>query len=59
MTAENSDLLTAGKMAKALDVPDGKVKKAIESLGIIPEVKKGACNYYSKETLAKVKKAIR
>ena len=59
MTAEKSDLLTAGKMAKALGVPDGKVKKAIESLGIKPEVKKGACNYYSREALAKIKNALK
>jgi len=59
MTAEKSDLLTAGKMAKALGVPDGKVKKAIESLGIKPDIKKGACNYYSREALAKIKNALK
>lgn len=59
MAAEQSDLLTAGKMAKELGVSDGKVKKAIESLGIKPEVKKGACNYYSREALAQIKKVIK
>lgn len=59
MAEEKSDLFTAGKMAKELGVADGKVKKAIESLGIRPEVKKGACNYYSKEALAKIKDALK
>jgi hypothetical protein len=58
MAEEKSDLFTAGKIAKELGVADGKVKKAIESLGIKPELKKGACNYYSKEALDKIKNVL-
>lgn len=52
------DLLTAGKIAKELGVSDAKVKKAIKELGLEPEAKKGACSYYSKAQVAKIKKAV-
>ncbi len=58
MAAEKSDLLTAGNIAKALKVPDAKVKKAIQTLGIKPVAKKGVCSYYSKDVVPKVKAAI-
>ena len=38
---------------------DAKVKKAIKELGIKPEVKKGVCNYYSLNALAKVKAGLK
>ncbi len=53
------DLLTAGNIAKELKVSDGKVKKAIQELGIKPKTKKGVCNYYSKDTIARIKAAIK
>jgi hypothetical protein len=53
-----ADLLTAGNIAKTFGVSDAKVKKAIQTLGIKPEVKKGVCNYYGKDVVAKVKKAL-
>lgn len=59
MATEQSDLLTAGNIAKALKVTDAKVKKAIQTLGIKPAAKKGVCNYYSKEIVPKIKAAIR
>jgi hypothetical protein len=59
MAEETKDLLTAGNIAKALGVPDGKVKKAIQALGIKPVAKKGVCSYYSKDAVAKVKSAVR
>jgi len=59
MKAEQSDLLTAGNIAKTLSVSDAKVKKAITELGIKPTAKKGICNLYSKEMLAKIKAAIK
>ena len=59
MAQEKSDLLTAGNIAKTLGVPDAKVKKAIQTLGIKPQAKKGVCNYYSKDTVAKIKVAIK
>jgi hypothetical protein len=58
MTTEKSQLLTAGNIAKTLGVSDARVKKAIQQLHIKPQAKKGLCNYYSKEILAKVKGAV-
>ncbi|MFA4924743.1 MAG: hypothetical protein WC557_11165 [Ignavibacteriaceae bacterium] len=59
MKTEQADLLTAGNIAKALSVSDAKVKKAITELGLKPTAKKGICNLYSKEILAKVKAALK
>jgi hypothetical protein len=59
MATEKSDLLTAGNIAKILKVPDSKVKNAIKILGIKPTAKKGVCCYYSKDTIAKIKSAIK
>ncbi len=59
MKAEQSDLLTTGNIAKVLSISDAKVKKAITELGIKPTAKKGICNLYSKEVLAKVKTAVK
>ena len=54
-----SDLMTAGNIAKELAVPDAKVKKAIADLKIKPVAKKGACSYYSRDVLAKIKAAAK
>jgi len=35
------------------------VKKIILDLGIPPNAKKGVCTYYGKETVAKVKAALK
>jgi hypothetical protein len=59
MTNEKTDLLTAANMAKALGVSDARVKKAIQVLGIKPQAKKGVCNYYSKDTLARIKASLK
>lgn len=59
MKTEQTDLLTAGNIAKALSISDAKVKKAITELGIKPTAKKGICNLYSKEALVKVKAALK
>ena len=53
------ELLTAGTIAKELKVSGAKVSKAIQTLGIKPEMKKGVCNYYSKEALKKIKTALK
>ena len=45
-------------IAKALGVPDAKVKKAIKDLGLQPKAKKGVCNYYSRDALNKLKSAV-
>lgn len=59
MPTEKTDLLTAGNIAKELAVSDAKVKKAIQELGIKPKAKKGVCNYYSKDTVSKIKAALK
>jgi hypothetical protein len=59
MATEISDLLTAGNIAKTLGMPDAKVKNAIKTLGIKPTAKKGVCSYYSKDTVAKLKKVLK
>jgi len=56
--AKNDDLLTAGAIAKAIGASDAKVKSAIKTLGIQPKAKKGVCNYYGPDAVAKVKKAL-
>ena len=52
-------MFTAGKIAQSLSVPGPQVKKAIQQLGIKPIAKKGACSYYSRDTIAKVKSALK
>jgi hypothetical protein len=59
MKDAKSDLLTAGNIAKELAVPGAKVKKAILDLGIKPAAKKGVCNYYSRDILAKIKSVVK
>lgn len=59
MPNEKTDLMTAANIAKQLSVSDAKVKKAIQTLGIQPAAKKGVCNYYSKDTIAKVKSTLK
>jgi hypothetical protein len=59
MKTEETDLLTAGKIAKALSVSDAKVKKAIADLGIKPKAKKGICNLYGKDAVTKIKSALK
>ncbi len=59
MATQTADLLTAANIARALGVSDAKVKKAIQSLGIKPQAKKGVCSYYAKEAVAKVKTALK
>ncbi len=59
MKNEKTDLLTAGNIAKQLAVTDAKVKKAIQELGLKPAAKKGVCNYYSKDAIAKIKSLVK
>lgn len=49
------ELLTAGKLAKELNVPEKKIKEAIEKAGIQPDAVKGPCKYYGPATVAKIK----
>ena len=57
-TDKGGEMYTAGKLAKALGVSQGKVKKFIEAEGIQPDEVKGACKYYGPATLERVKAAL-
>jgi hypothetical protein len=59
MAATQSHLLTAANIAKSLGVSDGKVKKAMQTLGIKPAAKNGVCNLYSKDVIPKLKGALK
>lgn len=59
MATGTTDLLTAGTIAKTLSLPDAKVKKAIQTLGIKPAAKKGVCNYYATDAVAKIRNAVK
>jgi hypothetical protein len=55
---EGGALYTAGKLAEALGVSQGKVKKLLVELGIEHCSAKGACKYYDQAALEKVKAAL-
>jgi hypothetical protein len=55
---DKEDLLTSGGIAKELGVSDAKVKKAINQLAIQPKTKKGACSYYSRDELTRIKETL-
>ena len=57
-TEKKDDVLTAGNIAKALGASDAKVKKAIKDLAIQPAAKRGACNLYSRDAVAKIRVAV-
>lgn len=52
------ELLTAGKIAQALQVSPKQVKEAIEKAGVQADVVKGGCNYYGPKTVQKIKAAL-
>lgn len=51
--------ITAGNIAKELGASPAQVKKAIEALKLAPAAKKGACSYYSRDQVKKIKGAIK
>lgn len=55
---DNTELLTAGKIAAELKVPGPQVKKAIAALKLKPTVVKGGCSYFARSALPKIKKAL-
>lgn len=59
MPTETPTLLTASAMAKAINVSDAKVKKAITELGLVPTSKKGCCTYFTSEDQKKVKAVLK
>ncbi len=52
-------MYTAGKMAEALGLSAGKVKKLLEELKIKEDSVKGACKYYGEAALKKLKAAAK
>ena len=55
---DDGDLLSTGKIAEELGATPAKVKKAIGELGLKPASTKGACSYYTRASLAKIKAAL-
>ena len=58
-TEKSEQLLTAGKLAEALGVSQGKVKKLIEQHDIQPDEVKRGCKYYGSATLGKLEAALK
>ncbi len=52
-------LYTTGKLAEALGISAGKVKKLIGELKIKEDSVKGVCKYYGDATLKKLKAAAK
>jgi plasmid maintenance system antidote protein VapI len=50
-----AELYTAGKLAKALGVSQGQVKKIVEAEKIEPDEVKRGCKYYGEATAEKIK----
>ncbi|KKL51531.1 hypothetical protein LCGC14_2294540 [marine sediment metagenome] len=60
MSANNAaELYTAGKLAEALEISQGKVKKLIQVHGIEPDEIKRGCKYYGQSTLQKLKAEVK
>jgi hypothetical protein len=54
-TTNKEELLTAGKLAEALGVSPGRVRKLISEHGIEPNEIKRGCRYYGTGTLERLK----
>lgn len=59
MAESKPEYLTAGAIAKELKISGTAVSKAIQTLGLKPEMKKGPCNYYSQDALKKIKTSLK
>lgn len=55
----DEELLTAGKIAKALGISAGKVSSYIKEKGLEPDKTKGSCKYYGPKTVANIKKNVK
>jgi plasmid maintenance system antidote protein VapI len=53
------EMLTAKKVADKLGVKPKQVQDLIKAKGIEPDQTKGACKYYGKKTVAKIKKGLK
>jgi predicted transcriptional regulator len=52
-------LLTAGKIAEAIGVSQGKVSKYIRDQSIEPDETKGRCGYFGAEKVRLIEKALK
>jgi hypothetical protein len=52
---KNDELLTAGKIAQALNAKPADVKKAIAALKLEPDAVKGGCSYFGPSKVEKIK----
>ncbi len=52
-------LYSTGKLAEALGLPAGKVKKLIDELKVKEDAVKGVCKYYGEAALKKLKAAAK
>lgn len=59
MPAEKTDLLSTGAIAKELGVSGALVSKTIKTLNLKPDSKKGVYSYYSKDSVKKIKAALK
>ncbi len=60
MSANNAaELYTAGKLAEALEISQGKVKKLIQDHKIEPDEIKRGCKYNGQSTLQKLKAEVK
>jgi len=58
MAKKTDGMYSAGKIGKAIGVSAPKVKKAIEKLGLEPDLVYCGCNYYTEDTKNKIEKAV-
>jgi hypothetical protein len=59
MASKNAEeMFTAGKLAEALGVSQGKVKKLLEELEIEPDEVKRGCKYYGSATIERLRAKI-
>lgn len=52
------EMLSAGKLAEKIGATPAKVKKAITELKIEPAMTKCNCNYYSPDSVMKIKEFL-
>jgi len=58
-TNSGGEMLTAGKLAEALGVSQGKIRKLIQEHEIEPDEIARGCKYYGPATLKKLKAEVK
>jgi len=56
---EVGEMYTAAKLAQALGISEGKLKKLIAAQNIQPDEVKRGCKYYGATTLERLKAALK